>query len=196
LSSAARPDASSGARKRRWAHAAFLHAIFFEDVFVSESQRLGQESQGFKIVMEALNASRPLIGARAVGLAQGALDHAVTFVRNRKAFGQSVADYQGVRWMLANMAIKIEAARGLVYRAAAAADAGVTGKDLATIAAIAKCFAAAMQVATDAVQLFGASGISNDYPINRYFRDAKVLQIVEGTNQIQRNIIARNMIAD
>jgi alkylation response protein AidB-like acyl-CoA dehydrogenase len=174
------------------------HAIFFEDVFVSESQRLGPEGQGFKIVMEALNASRPLIGARAVGLAQGALDHAVSFVKNRKAFGQSVADYQGVRWMLADMAINIEAARGLVYRAAAAADTGVAGEDLATIAAMAKCFAtdAAMQVATDAVQLFGASGISNDYPINRYFRDAKVLQIVEGTNQIQRNIIARNLIAD
>ena len=100
--------------------------------------------------------------------------------------------------MLADMAIKTEAARGLVYRAAAAADAGVAGKELATIAAIAKCFATdtAMQVATDAVQLFGAAGISNDYPINRYFRDAKVLQIVEGTNQIQRNIIARNLIAD
>ena len=174
------------------------HAIFFEDVLVPETQRLGPEGQGFKIVMEALNASRPLIGARAVGLAQGALDHAVTFVKSRKAFGQSVADYQGVRWMLADMAIQIEAARGLVYRAAAAADAGVTGKELATSAAIAKCFAtdAAMRVATDAVQLFGASGISNDYPINRYFRDAKVLQIVEGTNQIQRNIISRNLIAD
>jgi acyl-CoA dehydrogenase len=174
------------------------HAIFFDDVFVSESQRLGPEGQGFKIVMDALNASRPLIGARAVGLAQGALDHALTFVKNRRAFGQSVADYQGVRWMLADMAIKIEAARGLVYRAATAADAGVTDRDLASIAAIAKSFAtdAAMQVATDAVQLFGAAGISNDYPINRYFRDAKVLQIVEGTNQIQRNIIARNLIAD
>jgi len=174
------------------------HAIFFEDVLVPETQRLGPEGQGFNIVMEALNASRPLIGARAVGLAQGALDHAVTFVKNRKAFGQSVADYQGVRWMLADMAIQIEAARGLVYRAAAGADAGVTGKELASIAAIAKCFATdtAMQVATDAVQLFGASGISNDYPINRYFRDAKVLQIVEGTNQIQRNIIARTLIAN
>ena len=192
------PGSSSAARRRRWARGVPSHAIFFEDVFVSEKQRLGPEGRGFKIVMEALNASRPLIGARAVGLAQGALDHALAFVKSRRAFGQNVADYQGVRWMLADMAIKIEAARGLVYRAAAAADAGVTGKELASIAAIAKCFAtdAAMQVATDAVQLFGAAGISNDYPINRYFRDAKVLQIVEGTNQIQRNIIARNLIAD
>jgi alkylation response protein AidB-like acyl-CoA dehydrogenase len=174
------------------------HAIYFEDVLVSEQQRLGVEGQGFKIVMEALNASRPLIAARAVGLGQGALDHAVAFVKNRRAFGKSIADYQGVRWMLADMAIKIEAARGLVYRAAASADAGVRGKELASIAAMAKCFAtdAAMQVASDAVQLFSASGISNDYPINRYFRDAKVLQIVEGTNQIQRNIISRNLIAD
>jgi acyl-CoA dehydrogenase len=174
------------------------HAIFFEDTFVAEAQRLGPEGGGFKIVMEALNASRPLIGARAVGLAQGAVDHTVAFVKDRKAFGQTIADYQGVRWMLADMAIQTEAARGLVYRAAASLDAGVRGKELATIAAIAKCFSSdtAMKVATDAVQLFGASGISNDYPINRYFRDAKVLQIIEGTNQIQRNIIARNLIAD
>jgi alkylation response protein AidB-like acyl-CoA dehydrogenase len=174
------------------------HAISFEDVFVTEGQRLGSEGQGFKIVMASLNASRPLIGARAVGLAQGALDRTVTYEKERKAFGQSVADYQGVRWMLADMAIQIEAARGLIYRAAASADAGASGKETATIAAMAKCFATdtAMRVATDAVQLFGASGISNDYPINRYFRDAKVLQIVEGTNQIQRNIIALNLVAD
>jgi alkylation response protein AidB-like acyl-CoA dehydrogenase len=129
------------------------HAIFFEDTFVAEAQRLGPEGGGFKIVMEALNASRPLIGARAVGLAQGAVDHTVAFVKDRKAFGQTIADYQGVRWMLADMAIQTEAARGLVYRAAASLDA----KELATIAAIAKCFSSdtAMKVATDAVQLFG-----------------------------------------
>lgn len=172
------------------------HALFFEDAFVPEENRLGPEGQGFRIVMEALNASRPLIGARGVGLAQGATDHAIAFIKERRAFGQRVADYQGVRWMIADMAIQTEAARNLVYRAAALADEGVTGPELATAAAIAKCHATdtAMKVATDAVQLFGAAGISNDYPINRYFRDAKVLQIVEGTNQIQRNIIARNLI--
>ena len=172
------------------------HALFFEDAFVPEENRLGPEGQGFRSVMEALNASRPLIGARGVGLAQGAMDHAIAFIKDRRAFGQRVADYQGVRWMIADMAIQIEAARNLVYRAAALADAGVTGAELATAAAIAKCHATdtAMTVATDAVQLFGAAGISNDYPINRYFRDAKVLQIVEGTNQIQRNIVARNLI--
>ncbi len=171
-------------------------AIFFEDVFIPEANRLGPEGEGFKIVMEALNKSRPIIAARGVGLAQGAIDHAQAFVAERHAFGQPVSDFQGVRWMLADMQIQTEAARGLVYKAAAAVDAGLEGNDLAIQAAIAKCHATdtAMQVATDAVQLFGASGISNEYPINRYFRDAKVLQIVEGTNQIQRNIISRIML--
>jgi alkylation response protein AidB-like acyl-CoA dehydrogenase len=157
---------------------------------------LGVEKQGFRAVMEALALSRPIIGARAVGLAQGALDHCLAFVREREAFGQPLTDFQGVRWMLADMAIQIEAARGLVYKAAAMTDAGVRGKELAQVAAMAKTFASdmAMKVATDAVQLFGASGISNDFPINRYFRDAKVVQIIEGSNQIQRNIIAKNLI--
>lgn len=174
------------------------HAIFFEDVLVGEDRRLGPEGDGFKIVMEALNASRPLIGARGVGLAQGAMDHAVEFVKERQAFGQTVADFQGIRWMIADMAIQIEASRNLVYRAAQAVEDGLRGKELATLAAIAKCHSSdtAMKVATDAVQLFGASGISNECPINRYFRDAKVLQIIEGTNQIQRNIISRNIVAD
>ncbi|MEC9184828.1 MAG: acyl-CoA dehydrogenase family protein, partial [Pseudomonadota bacterium] len=171
-------------------------AIFFEEVFIPEENRLGPVGKGFKIVMEALNKSRPIIAARGVGLAQGAVDHAQAFISERHAFGQAVKDFQGVRWMLADMEIQTEAARGLVYKAAAAVDAGLEGDDLAIQAAIAKCHATdtAMQVATDAVQLFGASGISNEYPINRYFRDAKVLQIVEGTNQIQRNIISRIML--
>ena len=171
-------------------------AVFFEDVFIPEVNRLGPEGEGFKIVMEALNQSRPIIAARGVGLAQGAIDHAREFVTNRHAFGQTVSDFQGIRWMLADMQIQTEAARGLVYKAAAAVDAGFSGNDLAIQAAIAKCHATdtAMKVATDAVQLFGASGVSNEYPINRYFRDAKVLQIVEGTNQIQRNLISRIML--
>jgi len=170
--------------------------LFLDDVFIAEGDRLGAEGLGFKIVMEAFNQSRPIIGARGVGLAQGAMDLAIGFVRERAAFGQPVSDFQGVRWMLADMAIQIEAARSLVYRAAAMVDAGVSGRELAQAAAIAKAQATdtAMAVATDAVQLFGAAGISNDYPINRYFRDAKVLQIVEGTNQIQRNIIANNLL--
>ena len=170
--------------------------LFLDDVFIVNEDRLGAEGLGFKVVMEAFNQSRPIIGARGVGLAQGAMDLAIAFVRERAAFGQPVSNFQGVRWMLADMAIRIEAARGLVYRAAAMVDAGISGAELAQAAAIAKAQATdtAMAVATDAVQLFGAAGISNDYPINRYFRDAKVLQIVEGTNQIQRNIIANNLL--
>lgn len=170
--------------------------LFLDDVFVPQANVLGEPGRGFKVVMEAFNKSRPLIGARGVGLAQGAIDHASEFVRNRVAFGQRVGDFQGVRWMLADMAIQTEAARSLVYKAATMVDAGASGAELAPIAAMAKCFATdvAMKVATDAVQLFGAAGISNEYPINRYFRDAKVLQIVEGTNQIQRNIVANHLL--
>jgi len=170
--------------------------LFLEDVFVPEANRVGAEGKGFKIVMEAFNVARPIMGARGVGLAQGAIDHAIEFVQNRVAFGRTVSDFQGVRWMLADMAMQTEAARNLVYRAAAMADAGASGTQLAPIAAMAKCFAAdtAMRVATDAVQLFGAAGISAEFPINRYMRDAKVLQIIEGTNQIQRNIIANSLL--
>lgn len=170
--------------------------LFLDDVFVPQANVLGEPGRGFKVVMETFNKSRPLIGARGVGLAQGAIDHASEFVRNRVAFGQRVGDFQGVRWMLADMAIQTEAARSLVYKAAAMVDAGASGAELASIAAMAKCFATdvAMKVATDAVQLFGAAGVSNEYPINRYFRDAKVLQIVEGTNQIQRNIVANHLL--
>ena len=169
--------------------------LYLSDVFVPSEAMLGSERGGFRQVMEALALSRPLVGARAVGLAQGALDHTLRFVADRQAFGQTLTEFQGLRWMLADMAMQIEAARGLVYKAAAMTDAGVH-KELAQAAAIAKAFASdvAMKVATDAVQLFGASGISNDYPINRYFRDAKSVQVVEGSNQIQRNIIAKNLI--
>ena len=167
--------------------------LFLDDVFVPESALL---SGGFKAVMEAFNASRPLIGARGVGLAQGAIDHAQAYVQQRQAFGQCVSEFQGVRWMLADMAIQTEAARHLVYRAACLVDQGAPSAELARIAAMAKCFATdtAMKVATDAVQLFGAAGVSAEYSINRYFRDAKVLQIIEGTNQIQRNIVANSML--
>ena len=153
-------------------------------------------NEGFKKVMDAFNLSRPIIAARAVGLAQGAIDHAIAFVKSRRAFGRQISDFQGLRWMLADMAMKTEAARQLTYKVAAMVDSGSRGPELGSMAAMAKCFASdvAMQVATDAVQLFGAAGISNEYPINRYFRDAKVVQIIEGTNQIQRNIIANQLL--
>jgi acyl-CoA dehydrogenase len=171
--------------------------LFLDDTFVPEANRMGPEGdQGFKSVMEAFNASRPIVAARAVGLAQGAIDHAVEFIKSRHAFGRSVSDFQGVRWMISDMAMQTEAARQLTYKAAAAIDAGEKGPEMGKLAAMAKCFASdvAMKVATDAVQLFGAAGISNEFPINRYFRDAKVVQVIEGTNQIQRNIIANAIL--
>lgn len=175
-------------------------ALFLDNVFVPAENILGGDSSGngIKMVAESFNQSRPLIAARAVGLAQGALDHAQEFILNRRAFGSQVSDFQGIRWMIADMAMAVEASRHLTYSAAALVDAGRSGHEMAQAAAMAKCFAtdAAMKVATDAVQLFGASGISNEFPINRYFRDAKVLQIVEGTNQIQRNIIARSLLGN
>ncbi len=172
-------------------------ALFFDEMQLPMSARLGGDGpNGFKIAMETLNASRPIIGARAVGLAQGAIDHCIEFLADRKAFGQQIREFQGMRWMLADMITKTEASRQLVYSAAARADAGARGSELAPFAAMAKCFASdsAMEVATQAVQIFGAAGISSAYPINRYFRDAKVVQIVEGTNQIQRNIIADSFL--
>ena len=167
--------------------------LYFDEAFVPESARLGGEGAGFRAIMDAFNHGRPIMGARGVGLAQGAMEHAARFVEERQAFGQKVAQFQGVQWMVADMAMQIEASRALVYRAAALADQGVVGKELALAAAMAKCFATdtAMKVATDAVQLWGSAGISKDNPIERYFRDAKVLQIIEGTNQIQRNLIGR-----
>jgi len=172
------------------------HPLFLDDVFVPADDCLGAEQGGFKLVMEAFNTARPIHAARGVALAQGAIDHAVAFIKHRSAFGQPVENFQGLRWMLADMEIQTSAARAMVYGVAQAVDDGVTGKALAPMAAAAKCFATdtAMKVATDAVQLFGAAGITTDYPINRYMRDAKVLQIIEGTNQIQRNIVANALL--
>ena len=171
--------------------------LFFDNAVIGKDARLGPEGgEGFKVAMEALNTSRPIVAARAVGIAQGAIDHTVKYIQERRAFGHAISDFQGVRWMIADMVMQTEAARQLVYRTAAMVDAGVTGKALAPMAAMAKCFASdvAMKVATDAVQLFGAAGVSAEYPINRYFRDAKVVQIIEGTNQVQRNIIAGSVL--
>lgn len=172
--------------------------LYFDGAFVPEENRLGAEGGGFRAVMDAFNHGRPIMGARGVGLAQGAMELAARFVEERRAFGQKVSDFQGVQWMIADMAIQTEAARGLVYKAATLADRGVVGRELAMAAAIAKTFATdtAMKVATDAVQLWGSAGISKDNPVERYFRDAKVLQIIEGTNQIQRNLIGRWTLQD
>jgi len=156
----------------------------------------GTENIGFKQAMMTLDRARPGVAAQALGLAQGAFELAVEYTGKREQFGQSISSFQGIQWMLADMATQIEAARQLVYTAARAADAGV--KNLAKISAMCKLFATdmAMKVTTDAVQLFGGYGYIKDYPIEKYMRDAKITQIYEGTNQVQRLVIARNVLRE
>jgi len=156
----------------------------------------GTEGLGFKHAMMTLDLARPGVAAQALGLAQGAYELALEYTGKRKQFGQSISSFQGVQWMLADMATHIEAARHLVYTAARAADAGARG--ISKISAMCKLFATdvAMKVTTDAVQLFGGYGYVKDYPIEKYMRDAKITQIYEGTNQIQRLVIARSVLRE
>jgi alkylation response protein AidB-like acyl-CoA dehydrogenase len=170
--------------------------VVFDDVRVPAANLVGQEGQGFTIAMHTLDRSRPTIGAQAVGIAQSAIDHASTYMQQRRAFGQAIADFQGLRFMLADMAMRTEAARTLVYRACSVVDAGDPDGDLSMIGAMAKCFAsdAAMSVTTDAVQMLGGYGYTKDFPVERLMRDAKITQIYEGTNQIQRVVIAKRLL--
>jgi alkylation response protein AidB-like acyl-CoA dehydrogenase len=170
--------------------------VAFDDVRVPASHRVGEEGQGFTIAMHTLDRSRPTIGAQAVGIAQGALDNAMAYMQQRQAFGKPIADLQGLQFMVADMAMKIEAARGLVYRACAVVDEGDPRGELTRIGAMAKCFASdvAMSVTTDAVQLLGGYGYTSDFPVERMMRDAKLTQIYEGTNQIQRVVIAKRLL--
>ncbi|MFE9844121.1 acyl-CoA dehydrogenase family protein [Streptomyces goshikiensis] len=166
--------------------------LHFDGVRVADSRRIGEEGQGFTIALAALDAGRLGIAACAVGVAQAALDEAVTYALDRKQFGHPIADFQGLRFMLADMATKIEAGRALYLAAARLRDAG---KPFSRQAAMAKLFCtdAAMAVTTDAVQILGGYGYTADFPVERLMREAKVLQIVEGTNQIQRMVIARHL---
>jgi alkylation response protein AidB-like acyl-CoA dehydrogenase len=170
--------------------------VVLEDVRVPAANLIGQEGQGFTIAMHTLDRSRPSIAAQAVGIAQGALDYAVGYVKERKAFGHPIAEFQGLQFMLADMAMKIEAARGLTYRACALIDEGDPDGELNSVGAMAKAFASdtAMDVTTDGVQLLGGNGYTMDFPVERFMRDAKITQIYEGTNQIQRVVIARNLL--
>src|SRR4051794_36599672 len=170
--------------------------VLFDDVRVPAGNRVGEEGQGFYIAMATLDRSRPTIGAQAVGIAQGALDYAVGYMKERKAFGRPIADLQGLQFMVADMAIKIEAARGLVYRACSLVDGGDPQGELTKIGAMAKCFASdtAMEVTTNAVQLLGGYGYTTEFPVERMMRDAKITQIYEGTNQIQRVVIAKRLL--
>ncbi|MDT3399568.1 acyl-CoA dehydrogenase family protein [Streptomyces sp. B1866] len=167
--------------------------VRFDGVTVPDARRVGEEGQGFAIALSALDAGRLGIAACAVGLAQAALDEAAAYVTQRRQFGRPVADFQGLRFLLADMATQIEAGRALYLAAARRRDAG---EPFGSQAAMAKLFCtdAAMRVTTDAVQLLGGYGYTADFPVERYLREAKVLQIVEGTNQIQRVVVARHLL--
>jgi alkylation response protein AidB-like acyl-CoA dehydrogenase len=169
-------------------------ALHFQECWIPAEQRLGQEGEGFRIAMRTLDITRPATGALAVGVAQAALDAAVAYAKERRQFGQRIADFQGIQFMLADMAMQVHAARLMVHHAARQVDAGLTGNTAE--ASMAKCFAAdaAMRVTTDAVQIFGGYGYTRDFPVERFMRDAKIMQIYEGTNQIQRVIIARELL--
>lgn len=169
--------------------------IFFDNARIPAENLIGEEGKGFRSAMRALDLNRPTIGAQAVGLAQGAMDASLAYAKERKQFKQAIAQFQGIQFMLADMAMQIEAARALVYECARAGDSG-DWKRLNVLASMAKCFGSdmAMRVTTDAVQIFGGYGYVMDNPVERMMRDAKLMQIFEGTNQIQRVVIAREML--
>jgi alkylation response protein AidB-like acyl-CoA dehydrogenase len=168
--------------------------IHFENCAIPANRIIGEPGTGLKTALRTLDHTRPTIGAQAVGIAQGALEAAIAYVKDRKQFGKAVAEFQGVQFMLADMAMKVEAARHMVYVAAAKAERGEP--NIGFITAAAKCYASdvAMEVTTDAVQLFGGAGYTRDFPVERMMRDAKITQIYEGTNQIQRVVMSRALL--
>jgi alkylation response protein AidB-like acyl-CoA dehydrogenase len=167
--------------------------VYFDNVRIPADRLIGEEGTGFMTAMKTLDHTRITIAAQALGVAQGAFDYAKGYVQERKQFGRAIADFQGIQFMLADMSMKLSAARALTYQAAAASERG--DADLTYLGAAAKCFASdvAMEVTTDAVQLLGGYGYTRDYPVERMMRDAKITQIYEGTNQIQRIVMARNL---
>ncbi|MDX6664970.1 MAG: hypothetical protein QOG68_1176 [Solirubrobacteraceae bacterium] len=189
------PGFSVGAKERKLGiHGSPTSEIYFEDTRIPADRIIGEEGTGFITALKTLDHTRSMIGAQAVGIAQGALDQSIAYVKERKQFGKAVAEFQGVQFMLADMAMKVEAARHLVYVASAAAERG--DANLTLLSSASKTFASdtAMQVTTDAVQLFGGYGYTRDFPVERMMRDAKITQIYEGTNQIQRMVMARALL--
>ena len=173
--------------------------LYFDNCVIPADRMIGAEGSGFRTALATLDHTRITIAAQALGIAQGALDYAAGYVKERKQFGRAIAEFQGLQFMLADMAMKVEAARQLTYAAAARSElamAGATVPDLTFISSACKCFASdvAMEVTTDAVQLLGGYGYVNDYPVERMMRDAKITQIYEGTNQIQRVVMARQLL--
>lgn len=170
--------------------------LIFEECRVPKENLLGKEGMGFLIALKTLDRSRPGVAAQALGIAQGALDLAVDYARKRIQFGQPISAFQAIQHKLADMATKVEAARALIYSVARMIDAGT--KDFSKEAAMSKLFASdvAMEVTTEAVQIFGGYGYMKEYPIEKYMRDAKITQIYEGTNEIQRNVIGRALVKE
>ena len=168
--------------------------LHFESCRIPGDRLVGEVGDGLKIALRTLDHTRVTIGAQAVGIAQGALDAAIDYVKERRQFGKAIAEFQGIQFMLADMAMTLEAARQMVYVAAAKSERG--DKDLPFFGAAAKCYASdvAMQITTDAVQLLGGAGYVKDFPLERMMRDAKITQIYEGTNQIQRLVMARQLL--
>ena len=168
--------------------------IYFENCRIPDIRLIGEPGTGFRTALATLDHTRPTIGAQAVGIAQGALDLAVGYLKERRQFGRALAEFQGLQFMLADMAMAVEAARTLVYQAACATEAGAANATF--LASAAKCLASdtAMEVTTDAVQLLGGAGYTRDFPAERMMRDAKITQIYEGTNQIQRLVMARQLL--
>ncbi|NQT06803.1 MAG: acyl-CoA dehydrogenase family protein, partial [Candidatus Omnitrophica bacterium] len=182
--------------KKLGIRASSTRELIFTDCKVPKENLLGREGMGFIVAMKTFDSSRPGVAAQAVGIAQGALDHAVKYAHERKQFGQSISSFQGIQFMLADMATEIEAARALVYATARMVDSGA--KNISKPSAMSKLFASdvAMKVTTDAVQIYGGYGYMREYPVEKYMRDAKITQIYEGTNQVQRNVIALALIKD
>ena len=170
--------------------------VILEDVRVPATNLIGEEGQGFYIAMGTLDRSRPTIGAQAVGIAQAAIDYAAGYMKQRVQFGKPIAELQGLQFILADMAMKTEAARGLVHKACAIIDEGDPRKELTMAGAMAKCFASdvAMEVTTNGVQLLGGYGYTQEFPMERFMRDAKITQIYEGTNQVQRVVMAKHLL--
>ena len=169
--------------------------VYFDNVWIPGDRLIGEEGRGFEYAMKTLDHTRVTIAAQAVGVAQGALDYALGYVKERQQFGKPIASFQGVEFMLADMGMKVEAARQMTYAAAGRSERG--DADLTFFGAAAKCFASdvAMEVTTNAVQLLGGYGFTRDYPVERMMRDAKITQIYEGTNQVQRIVMARQLLA-
>ncbi|NPD05512.1 acyl-CoA dehydrogenase [Nocardioides sp. zg-1308] len=169
--------------------------VYLDKVRIPADRMIGEEGTGFATAMKTLDHTRVTIAAQAVGVAQGALDHALDYAKERQQFGRSIADFQGLQFMLADMGMKIEAARQMTYAAAGRSERG--DSDLTFFGAAAKCFASdvAMEVTVNAVQVLGGYGYTRDYPVERMMRDAKITQIYEGTNQVQRIVMARQLLA-